>query len=659
MSNFLTYLILGVADGSVYAIAGLGLVLTFKTSGIFNFAHGAQAASAAYLMYTFRTQHGLAWPVAALLAILIAGIGGGLVLERIANLLSRESTAVRVVAMVGVLVGLDALLTAVYGAAALPFNSFLPQHIVRLGSVNVTVFQIIVTVLALAAAIGLYLLFKTARVGTAMQAVVDDPALLDTLGTSPVRVRRFAWMLGSCFASISGLLLATFLGLNVSDLTLLVVFSFGAAAVGAFSNLPLTYLGGLAIGIGQSMTTGYLSIHKAFEQVPANVPFIVLVIALLVAPKRTLVERGARAVRAPDLPLTFPSRVNLVGGAIIMAGLCVVPFVVGYKLSIWTTGLAFVTIFASLGLLVRTSNQVSLCTMAFAAVGSSTFAHLANDKVPWLIALLIGGLAAVPVGALVALPAVRLRGVYLAIITLGFGILIERVFFTTFLMFGAQDNLSVPRPDVLGINFDDDKTFYFLVLAVTLVCLGGVIAIRRGRLGRMLTALSEAPAVLAANGSSPNITKLLVFCISAFLAGIGGGLLGAVTKNTGGLNFDFSVSLIMIAVLFIAGRQPILAALIATGLYNVAVPYITNPTIQNYSGVFFGVAAVLVATRAFPMIVERVNTAPRATQRRNDPRSVRHREVPLIEPSPRSRRPTEGPSRRRGAQGGVSPVVTR
>ncbi len=115
MRTFLTYLVIGIADGSVYAIAGLGLVLTFKTSGIFNFAHGVQAAAAAYLMYTFRIQHGWPWLPAALAAVLIAGVGGGLVLERMANLLARESTATRVVAMVGILVGMDALLTAIYG----------------------------------------------------------------------------------------------------------------------------------------------------------------------------------------------------------------------------------------------------------------------------------------------------------------------------------------------------------------------------------------------------------------------------------------------------------------------------------------------------------------------------------------------------------------
>jgi ABC-type branched-subunit amino acid transport system permease subunit len=606
----------------VYAIAGLGLVLTFKTSGIFNFAHGAQAAAAAYLMYTFRTQHGWPWFPAALAAVLIAGVGGGLVLERMANLLARESTATRVVAMVGILVGLDALLTAVYGGAALPFESFLPQHVVHLGSVNVTVFQIIVTGLALVAAIGLYMLFKKTRVGTAMQAVVDDPALLDILGTSPTRVRRFAWILGSCFASVSGLLLATFLGLDVGDLTLLVVFSFGAAAVGAFSNLPLTYVGGLVIGIGQAMTSGYLGSYKAFEQVPANIPFIVLVIALLVAPKRTLVERGVRAVRAAHRPINFSPAVSGVGGLVGVAGLCVVPFVVGFNLPIWTTGLAFVIIFASLGLLVRTSNQVSLCQMAFAAVGSSTFAHLANAGVPWLLALLIGGLVAVPIGALVALPSIRLRGVYLAIVTLGFGILVERVFFATWLMFGAADSVSVHRPKFWGLNFANDKTFYFLALAVTLVSLGVVVAVRRGRLGRMLGALAESPAVLESNGSSANVTKFIVFCISAFLAGIGGGLLGAVTSTTGGLSFDFSVSLIMIAVLFIAGRQPILAAFVAAGLYKVGVPYITNVTVQNYSGVVFGAVAVLVATRAIPILVERGNRAKRASERRTNPRAM-------------------------------------
>ncbi|MDQ1539015.1 MAG: hypothetical protein QOE58_3408, partial [Actinomycetota bacterium] len=574
MRMFLTYLVLGIADGSVYAIAGLGLVLTFKTSGIFNFAHGAQAAVAAYLMYSLRHNHGFHWPVAAALAIIIAGVGGGLVLERIANLLSRESTATRVVAMVGILVGVNALLTAIYGPATLPFKAFLPTDTVRLGDVNITVVQIIVTGLALAAAIGLYVLFRTARIGTAMQAVVDDPALLDVLGTSPIRVRRFAWILGSCFASVSGLLLATFIGLDPNNLTLLVVFSFGAAAVGAFANLPLAYVGGLIIGIGQAMATGYLSNHHAFVQVPANVPFIVLVLALLVAPKHLLVERGTRVARPEAPSVRVSPRTAMAGGGLLLAGLCAVPWLVGYKLPIWTVALAFVIIFTSLNLLARTSGQVSLCHMTFAAVGSSTFAIASNNGVPWLIALMLGGLAAVPIGALVALPAIRLRGVFLAVITLGFGILVERVFYGTSLMFGAGGSRATRRPANLGpLHLQDDKPYYFVALLVTLACCGAVVMVRRARLGRMLEVLSSSPALLPANGASTNVAKLIVFCISAFLAGIGGAMIGAATFSTSGLQFDFSVSLMLIAVLYVAGRQPVLSAFIAAGLYQVVVPY--------------------------------------------------------------------------------------
>jgi ABC-type branched-subunit amino acid transport system permease subunit len=527
--------------------------------------------------------------------------------------------------MVGILVGLEALLTAIYGATPIAFSSFLPQKVIGLGGVNVTVFQIIVTGLALIAAGGLWVLFRRARIGTAMQAVVDDPALLDILGTSPVRVRRFAWILGSCFAAISGLLLATFLQLDVSDLTLLVIFSFGAAAVGGFSSLPLTYLGGLAIGIGQSMSQSYLADVHAFQQVPSNVPFIILVIALLVAPTRTLVERGSRAVRPePPLGVLRPTTV-VTGGVVLLAVLCAVPFVVGYDLPIWTTGMGFVVIFASLGLLVRTSGQVSLCQITFAAIGSSTFAIVANHHVPWVLALFIAGLAAVPVGALVALPAMRLRGVYLAIITLGFGVLVERVFYQTFLMFGGPDSLSVPRPKFGFMNFTSDKAYYFLTLFITFVVCGGVIALRRGRLGRMLQALSESPALLRANGASANVTKLLVFCISAFLAAIGGAMLGGATGTTGGLSFDFSVSLIMVAVLFVAGRRPVLSAFIAAGLYNVAVSYIKNETLQNYSGVVFGIAALIVATRIIPIGVNRLKSGQRASERLDD------RLIPRIE----------------------------
>src|SRR5581483_6244168 len=255
MKSYLPFLVAGLTNGSIYGLAAVGLVLTYKTSGIFNFAHGAQAALGAYLMFEFRERIGMPWPLAGLLSLLLAGVVAGLILERGAALLASASVAARVTATVGLLVFIQGVLIAVFGAASLPTRPFLPQKVVEFPGVNVRVEQLIIVAVVVVAVGGLYLFFTRARLGLATQAVVDDPALLGLAGASPTAVRRFAWLVGSCFAAASGILLAPAVALDARLLTLLVFFAFGAAAVGAFSSLPLTYVGGIGIGVGASLVT--------------------------------------------------------------------------------------------------------------------------------------------------------------------------------------------------------------------------------------------------------------------------------------------------------------------------------------------------------------------------------------------------------------------
>ncbi|MGH9035885.1 MAG: ABC transporter permease subunit, partial [Acidimicrobiia bacterium] len=145
--KYLPFIVTGLTNGSIYGLAAMGLVLTYKTSGIFNFAHGTQAALGAYLMFEFRERVGLAWPLAALLALLLAGVVAGLILERAAYVLSSASVAARVAATVGLLVAIQGSLVAIYGAASISMAKFLPQRLYHLPGVTVSLEQIIITAL--------------------------------------------------------------------------------------------------------------------------------------------------------------------------------------------------------------------------------------------------------------------------------------------------------------------------------------------------------------------------------------------------------------------------------------------------------------------------------------------------------------------------------
>ena len=170
MSHLLIYIIPGISDGAVYAIAALGLVLTYKTSGVFNFAHGAVIGAAAYLFYQFRDRQHMPWPVAAVLTLICVGIIGGLLLERLAYYLADAPTVMRVVATVGLLVGIDTLFTAIYGAQTLQFAPYLPQERPKRLPVCESPLRISSSRhLALAGTAGLYLFFRKAKLGVAMR----------------------------------------------------------------------------------------------------------------------------------------------------------------------------------------------------------------------------------------------------------------------------------------------------------------------------------------------------------------------------------------------------------------------------------------------------------------------------------------------------------
>src|SRR5581483_6503342 len=280
VSDLVPYLMIGIATGSIYALAAVGLVLTFKTSGIFNFAHGAQAAAAAYVFFEFYERDHLSWPLAGLFTLVLVGVGGGLLLERLAAGLAGAPLTARVAATIGLLVGTQATLEKIFGSEALIVRFFLPTHRIQLPGFVVRVDQIIVTLLALGGTLALFWFLRTRRLGIAMQAAIEDPDLLAAKGFSPIRVRRWAWIIGSCFASLSGILLAPITSLNSSVLTLLVFYAFGAAAVGMFDSLLLTHVGGVAIGVGASILTKYIHGGGALAGLPSSLPFIVLFLAL-------------------------------------------------------------------------------------------------------------------------------------------------------------------------------------------------------------------------------------------------------------------------------------------------------------------------------------------------------------------------------------------
>jgi ABC-type branched-subunit amino acid transport system ATPase component/branched-subunit amino acid ABC-type transport system permease component len=608
----LPFIIAGLTAGAVYGLAGVGLVLTYKTSGVFNFAHGALATVSAYAFYYMHVQHHMPWPIAAAVCLVVIAPIVGMLFERLAKALAGGSLAMQVTSTVGVLLIVQAAFTIIYGTQQeRQVPAFLPTHVYRIFGASVTEEKIIIFAVSVAATLGLWLFFRYARLGTAMRAVVSNPDLLDLAGTSPTATRRWAWIIGVVFAAASGLLLASSVSLTGTTLTLLIVQAFGAAAIGAFSSLPLTFLGGLGIGLVASLATKYFT-HGVLSGVPASLPFIVLFVVLLVFPRRRLAGQSHIVPRSRPAWVT-PAPVQFVGGLALLVVLAFVPSFAGIHLTDWTVGLTSVILFLSLGLLVRTSGQVSLCHISFAAIGAAAFSHFAVDHHwPWLLGLLAAGLIAVPISALLAIPAIRLTGLYLALATFGFGVLLTQMFYTSKWMFGELGlGLSEPRPKLSFIDLQGDKNFYYLVLGITVLVTLVVVALNRSRLGRLLRGMADSPVALATNGASVNVTRVLVFCISGFIAAIAGALGGmAVTTATADSYLPLTSLTYLALVMITTGSEPWYAMQAGLGL-TVIPSYLTNANTSNYLQLLFGVCAVLYAltpdsARGVPRWVRRV-----------------------------------------------------
>lgn len=597
MTALLAAVVVGLATGSIYSLVGLGVVLTYKTSGIFNLAHGALATASAYAFYWLHFEHEVAWPIAVVVSVLVLGVAFGLAFERLANGLQGAALASRIVATVGVLLVIQAVCVLIFGNSPLSVGAFLPVGHVTVFNVVVTYDKIIIVVVALVATAGLYAFFRRTRLGKSMRAVVDNPQLLDLAGTNPVRVRRVSWMIGCVFATLCGPLLVQLLGrVDPGTLTALVVQAFAAAALGSFTSLPLTYAGGLLIGVVAAVAQNYAGGSDGLlGGLPTAMPFVILFVLMLVMPRARLALRGLVPRKTQVRRWMAPVRVQLAGMLLTVAFFATVPAWAGFQVSAWTTALTYVILFLALGVLVRMAGQVSLCHATFAAIGAVAFSKLATTGlgIPWLLALILAGLVAVPVGALLAIPAMRLSGVFLALATFGFGILVQNMFYQTNFMFGASgEGISLPTPELSWLARDSATGLYYVVLALTVVCCGLTILLVRTRLGRLLRGMGDSALALSTSGLSVTVTMALVFCISAFLASIAGALYGVNLGIATGISFDPFLSATFLALVIIAGGiEPWYALVPALGF--VLIPTYWHPDgIINYLQILFGVFAI-------------------------------------------------------------------
>ncbi|HUI49462.1 MAG TPA: ABC transporter permease [Acidimicrobiia bacterium] len=575
-TSLLNMFVLALPTAGIIAMSASGLVVVYTTTGVFNFAQGAIGMFLAYVDWELAVQHGWPQAIAIPLVVLVIAPIFGIALDRaIMHRLQGKPLVVQLMITVGLmfaLIGLANMLWNQNNAHSMPF--LFGGHGFHIGDVLLTWHRFITIMVAVGLAIGLRLLLFRTRIGIAMRAVVDNRELAALGGARSTVLSSFAWALGCSLAALAGILIAPETAdMSPTVLTLLVITAFSAAVVGRLRSLPLTYLGALILALASQYIDSFLKFSDRWTNVPDAVPTIMLFIVLLLLPRAEI--QFARIGQVRRIEPVSSVRDTAIGMVLLVAFVALLSSFLS-KTNLNLFGLGVCTALAALSLVPLTgwAGQVSLAPLAFAGIGAVAYARLggAHGSI-W--AVFLAALVTVPVGALLAFPAMRLQGLYLALATLAFAAMVEAVFYTQPFAVGPAPR-TVESVHLLGMDFSSPRSFLMLVTVVFGLCGIGIVALRRSPFGRRLVALRDSEAASVTVGVNVLETKLAVFCLSAGIAGFSGAFFamnaGVLNGSTG---FTMIAGLPIVLALVIGGVGFAAGALFA-GVFGVFTVLIQN-----------------------------------------------------------------------------------
>ncbi|MFE2283187.1 ABC transporter permease, partial [Streptomyces sp. NPDC059443] len=616
MGDLLAFVLSGLVSGALYALLATGLVLSYSASGLFNFAHGATAYLCALTFYELHS--GLGWPAvpAALLVVFVLAPGLGWALDRLMfRRLAQVGETAQIVATIGLLVALPAaglwavdLLTDA-GAPLKPAeNQFglpgvgpSPAKAWQLTpDVGIDSDQLITWVATAVVAVALWVLLRHTRLGLRLRAAVDNRSLTELRGIDADRLSSVAWMIASGLAGLAGVLATPLLGLSAHDFTLFLFVSATAAVIGRFASVPLAFAGGLGLGVLQNLVVGYASFADSITGFRTAVPFLILFGGLLVLARRARTAGTAAVDVVPVDHLTGASwarrwGVWAGGGAALCAAFYTVttPFWSG----LLAQGLALALVFMSFTVVTGLGAMVSLAQGTFVTGAALVAGLLMSHGWPFVAALAVGTCVAAVLGALVALPALRLGGRSLALATLALAFLADQVLFQMRWLRNGDSGWSVPRPVFGPVDLSDDRAMGVALVVLVAVVAAGLSALRNSPSGRAMLAVRSAPAAAMASGVSVLRTKLLLFTLSAGLAGFGGVMYASYNTRITATDFTAMTGLVWLAVVVAAGvRRPqyaVVAGLVFAVAPRVMADYVTASA--HLPVILFGLAGLALA----------------------------------------------------------------
>ena len=595
ISEHLTYLFLGCGTGAVIGSIAIGLVLTHRASGMLNLAHAAMGMYIAVAFYELRSTGDLILPFLGLpdripiisaptvataltACMILAAIMGLFIYLFIVRPLRNSPPLSALIASLGLLIYLmeiARLRIGAQGATGLVIDGILPEGLIKIGDTRINQDRIWMVVVTLILALFLAIIYRYTKFGRESRAVAENERGAYLLGISSKRIGAINWILASMSCGFLMILAGPATRLDVNAASFLIVPALAAALLARLTSFLIAAFAGLWIGMLQSEL---MNIQVEWSWLPdigiqQGVPLLIILFVLAFWGE-TLPLRGTEFVA--NLPKVSDAKSIPIQPFFFLIAAVVATFLAGseWRLAIAVSGCVAI-ISSSVVVITGFVGQVSLATYAFA--GIAAFMTVRLDILPFPLAPLVASIFAVVVGVSVGLIAVRVRGLQLAVATLAAAVAIEELLFRWSWFTGGDFGTRMSTPSIFGFNLGISavgtdyprRSFVLLVIATLALCLFLLFSVRSGITGRRWLAVRANERAASSVGINVARAKLTAFGLSAFLAGVGGALIGYQRQIISARSFGLFDSMIVIAIVYLAGISipsgALLAGVLASG----------------------------------------------------------------------------------------------
>jgi len=618
VDQVILFILLGLASGALIAGLAAGVVVTYRGSGIINLALGGYAMLAGYAFWALNTgQLGftLAKAPALIVSLVFLELVVGVIELGLFRPLRNSAPLGKMVASLGVLLTLQAAMLLAFTTLPHLEPQVLPQQTVRMLGGVVPIDRFILSGIVIVAAAVIAATYRWSRFGVATRATSENEVSGMLRGLSPTKLALTNSLIAALIAGIVGIIAAAITELDTSTLPLQIVPALAAALLAGLTSITVACVAGFGIGVLFSLITWMSSMSwfpttagAPIPGVPDLLTLLIIIAAMYLRGARLpgrgqLVERGLPEVPRPKrlasiaLPLALACAVALV----------VLPY--DFRQALVNSEIGVVM---ALSLVVITGfvGQISVVQLSLAGVTGFAISRLATDHgVPFPWAPLVGIVAAVALGLVTAVSALRVRGVSLVIVTLAGAVAISNFYFNNSQLGGASSGSPVPNLEFLGVNLSPSASFRgldgnipspvfgWVALVITLLLCLMVGYVRRGGFGLRMLAVRSNERASAAAAVSPRNVKLIAFGISSFIAGVAGALYAYSSGSVSAGSFDAVTSLSLIAFAYVGGIALISGAVFA-GLISAQalLPYALEKWFGvngNYALLFGGVVLII------------------------------------------------------------------